>query len=82
MREKFVVFETKFITLLTSVKDDNYLSIIGGLGILIKDNKGILSKSQVLTILYKIDQELEMSELQEKLFVEVEEKIIGDYSFE
>ena len=80
MREKFVVFETKFIALLTSVNDSNYSSIIDGLEVLIVENKDILSKSQMLTILYKINlefkmNEFKMNEFQEKVFFEIENRV-------
>ncbi len=82
MREKFVVFETKFKVLLLEVNDDNYSSIIDGFVVLINEYKSILSKSQVLTILYKINHELEMNQFQENLFIEIEGKVMGDVSFE
>lgn len=75
MREKFVVFETKFIALLTSVNDSNYSSIIDGLEVLIVENKDILSKSQMLTILFKINIEFKMNEFQEKVFFEIENRV-------
>jgi hypothetical protein len=75
MREKFVVFETKFIAVLTSVSDSNYSSIIDGLEVLIAENKDILSKSQMLTILFKINLEFKMNEFQEKVFFEIENRV-------
>ena len=75
MREKFVVFETKFIAVLTSVSDSNYSSIIDGLEVLIAENKDILSNSQMLTILFKINLEFKMNEFQEKVFFEIENRV-------
>gem|GEM_PF-2403448 len=81
MKEKFIAFETDFVTELTKVNDGNYTSVIQELESLIMTHKSILSKSQVLTVLYKINYEFEMNKLQEKLFFEMEQKIVGGYSF-
>jgi len=81
VKEKFIAFETDFVTELTKVNDGNYTSVIQELESLIMTHKSILSKSQVLTVLYKINYEFEMNKLQEKLFFEMEQKIVGGYSF-
>jgi len=81
VKEKFIAFETDFVTELTKVNDGNYTSVIKELESLIMTHKSILSKSQVLTVLYKINYEFEMNKLQEKLFFEMEQKIVGGYSF-
>jgi len=78
MREKFVVFETDFIGLLTKVNETNHTLIIQELELLITKHKTVLSKSQVLTILYKINHEFEMNEFQEKLFIEIENRVEKD----
>jgi hypothetical protein len=82
MREKFIEFETSFIKSLTSVNETNHKLIIQELEELITKHKAVLSKSQVLTILYKINHEFEMNDLQEKLFIEIEHKVMGNFSFE
>lgn len=81
MREKFVVFETDFISLLTKVNETNHSIVLAALELLITKQKTVLSKSQVLTILYKINHEFEMNQLQEKVFLEMEQKIIENISF-
>jgi len=81
VKEKFIALETDFVTELTKVNDGNYTSVIQELESLIMTHKSILSKSQVLTVLYKINYEFEMNKLQEKLFFEMEQKIVGGYSF-
>jgi len=75
MREKFVVFETKFIAVLSEVKDDSYSLVIDNLMVLISESKSTLSKSQVLTLLFKIHHEFEMNEFQETVFFEIEKEV-------
>jgi len=82
MKEKFLKFEISFIKTLTTVNETNHSEILTEIELLIAKHKASLSKSQVLTILYKINHEFEMNQFQEKLFIEVEEKVVGDFSFE
>jgi len=81
MKEKFIKFEISFIKTLTTGNETNHSVVIQDLEQLIAKHKTTLSKSQVLTILYKINHEFEMDEFQEKLFIEIEQKVMGDMSF-